>query len=161
MPISIRAGGVGGLALTGVVWAVPVASDDGLPPLSELCAAVVVAADRKGVDLGRLLQLESLPEVMPDDEWQECRIAVFAHMNAGFRGAMREAEREAMEFQREVEARQRAERAHKIAACQSSGGEWRDRAAGSYCVPREQVEARKRALEEMEHRRAERVLFRT
>ena len=73
MPISIGTGGVGGLALAVVVWAVPVAGDDGLPPLSERCAAVVVAADRKGVDLGRLLQLESLPEVMLGDEWQECR----------------------------------------------------------------------------------------
>ena len=69
---------------------------------------------------------------------------------------MREAEREAEDFRRQVEAREQAERARKIAACQSSGGEWRDRAAGSYCVPREQVEARKRAIEEMERRRAER-----
>ena len=93
---------------------------------------------------------------MPDDEWQECPIATFARMNAGFRGAMREAEREAMEFQRQVEARERAERARKIAACQSSGGEWRDRAAGSCCVPREQLEQAQRARAEMERQAAER-----
>ena len=52
MPISIRAGGVGGLALAVVVWAVPVAGDDGLPPLSKRCAALLVAADQHGMDLG-------------------------------------------------------------------------------------------------------------